>query len=281
MSDEARNFVMQAKELPVMPPVAAEIIRKAENPDTQVSTLIQLISRDAALAVRVLKIANSSFYSSARKIETLQQAIVLLGYSTLRSIVVAASLRDVFSRFGLSERLLWEHSVAAAIGATSLAEGLQGVSREEAFVGGLVHDIGKLLMHFQAEKQYQEVMRAVYSEEQSPMEAEIEILGFDHMEVGALVLEKWRLPERLVAAVGAHHNPEELEEPPGAQALAALLQVADAMCLHQGFGRRKPDTELNPLDCEGARILGLDSQELDGLLEAFRTAYDAEKEVFA
>ena len=74
MPNTAESFVKKARELPVMPPVAAEIIRKAENPDTEVSALIQLISRDAALAIRVLKIANSSFYSAARKIDTLQQA---------------------------------------------------------------------------------------------------------------------------------------------------------------------------------------------------------------
>jgi putative nucleotidyltransferase with HDIG domain len=280
MSDSAQAFVKQAKELPVMPPVAAEIIRKAENPDTQVSALIQLISRDAALAVRVLKIANSSFYSSARKIETLQQAIVLLGYSTLRSIVVAASLRDVFSRFGLSERLLWEHSVSSAIAATTVAGQVGGVSRDEAFVGGLVHDIGKLLMHFQAEKQYQEVMRSVYADEVTASDAEREIFGFDHAEVGALVLEKWRLPERLVAAVGAHHTPNQIDEPAGAQALAALIEVGDQMCIRGGFGRRKPSPELNPLESEGAHILGLNGGDLDELLEMFHTAHEAEKAVF-
>ena len=130
MSETAQAFVQKAKELPVMPPIAAEIIRKCENPNTEVSALIQLISRDAALAVRVLKIANSSFYSAARQIETLQQAIVLLGYSTLRSIVVAASLRDVFARFGLAERLLWEHSIAAAIASTTLARHVKGHTRD-------------------------------------------------------------------------------------------------------------------------------------------------------
>ena len=280
MPNTAESFIKKVRELPVMPPVAAEIIRKAENPDTEVSALIQLISRDAALAVRVLKIANSSFYSAARKIETLQQAIVLLGYSTLRSIIVAASLKDVFSRFGLAERLLWEHSVAAAIAATTAAKEVGGLSRDEAFLGGLVHDIGKLLMHFQAEQQYQEVMRAVYGGDRDAAEVEREVFGFDHAEVGALVLEKWRLSPRLVAGIGHHHSPEDAQEEDGVKALAALLQVGDRMCIREGCGRRKASPELDPLDCEGANILGIQSSELDDLLEAFRTAYEAEREVF-
>ncbi len=281
MSETAQNFVNKAKELPVMPPIAAEIIRKCENPNTEVSALIQLISRDAALAVRVLKIANSSFYSAARKIETLQQAIVLLGYSTLRSIVVAASLRDVFSRFGLSERLLWEHSVAAAIAATTVARQTGGRARDEAFVGGLVHDIGKLLLHFQAEKEYQEVMRSVYAGEQEALEAEQDAFGFDHTEVGALVLEKWRLPEELVEAIGCHHNPRATKTGEGARKLASLIEVADRMCLREGYGRRKPSPELDPFDCDGAEILGLEASSMDELLELFRGAYDAEKAIFS
>ncbi len=280
MANTAESFIKKARELPVMPPVAAEIIRKAENPDTEVSALIQLISRDAALAVRVLKIANSSFYSAARKIETLQQAIVLLGYSTLRSIIVAASLKDVFSRFGLAERLLWEHSVAAAIAATTAAKEVGGLSRDEAFLGGLVHDIGKLLMHFQAEQKYQEVMRAVYGQDREATDVEREIFGFDHAEVGALVLEKWRLSPRLVAGIGHHHSPEAAPAEDGVKAPAALLQVGDRMCIREGCGRRKPAPELDPLDCEGGRILGIQDAELDDLLEAFRAAYQAEREVF-
>lgn len=280
MPETAESFIKKARELPVMPPVAAEIIRKAEDPDTEVSALIRLISRDAALAVRVLKIANSSFYSAARRIETLQQAIVLLGYSTLRSIVVAASLKDVFSRFGLAERLLWEHSVASAIAATTAAHEVGGLSRDEAFLGGLVHDIGKLLMHFQAEQKYQEVMRSVYGESRDASEVEKELFGFDHAEVGALVLEKWRLPHRLVASIGRHHSPEAADPAEGVQALAALLQVADRMCIREGLGRRKPSPELDPTDCEGGRILGMNSDDVEDLMEVFRAAYQAERQVF-
>ena len=120
MVDTAEAFVDKARELPVMPPVAAEVMRKAEDPETDLASMAQLISRDASLAVRVLKIANSSFYSMPRKVETIQQSIVLLGYSTLRSVVVAASMKDVFARFGLAERLLWEHAIAAGCAATVL-----------------------------------------------------------------------------------------------------------------------------------------------------------------
>ena len=274
MSDGAAALIRKAKEVPVMPPVATEVMKKAEDPDTNLPALAALISREAALVVRVLKIANSSFYSMPRKITTVQQAIVLLGYSTLRSVVVAAAIKDVFARFGLAERLLWEHAVAAGVASSLLAQHVGGLARDEALVAGLLHDIGKLVMYAEAESKYQEVMRVVYADEADPVQAEIDVFGFDHTEVAELLLTKWRIPERLTGAIAAHHHPEAVEDSDGAKPLAALLQVADQICLREGLGRRKPKPDLNPLECAGAEILGLVDADLDGLLTRFRAGYD-------
>lgn len=280
MSDGAAALIRKAKEVPVMPPVATEVMKKAEDPDTNLPALAALISRDAALVVRVLKIANSSFYSMPRKITTVQQAIVLLGYSTLRSVVVAAAIKDVFARFGLAERLLWEHAVAAGVASSLIAQHVGGLARDEALVGGLLHDIGKLVMYAEAESKYQEVMKVVYADEADPVQAELDVFGFDHTEVAKLLLSKWRLPERLTDGIAAHHHPETMDDDDGAKPLAALLQVADQICLREGLGRRKPKPDLNPLECAGAEILGLVDADLDGLLTRFRAGYDEEREVF-
>ncbi len=262
-----------------MPPVAAAVVQKCGDPDTDVKSLAELISRDAALTVRVLRIANSGFYSMRREIESVQQSIVLLGFSSLRSLVVAAALKDVFARFGLAERLLWDHAVAGGIAAAMLATRVGGFSPSDVFVGGLIHDVGKLLMHANAEARYQEVTRAVYAGESDAVSAEMEIFGFDHALVGALLLEKWELPGRLARAVRGHHDPESSDDE--ARPLAALLQLADLLCLQQGLGRRKPDAELNPLDSAGARILGLEGLDPDELAASFKTAYAEEKGLFS
>jgi putative nucleotidyltransferase with HDIG domain len=274
----AAQFVQNAKDLPVMPPVAAQIVKLTENPDSDLRGLVDLIQRDASLAVRVLKIANSSFYSMPREIESIRQAIVLLGYATLRSVVVAASIKDVFARYGLSERLLWEHAMAGAVAANTLAHRIGGFAPDEAFVGGLVHDVGKLVMHAEAEKRYQEVMRQVYADEAEAVPAETAVFGFDHAQVGRLTLEKWGLPPRLVAAIGAHHDVERAES--GSKPLAALLHVADRMCLRAGFGRRRPNENVQPCQGPAAKMLGLNDEGLEDLMTAFKEAYEREKEVF-
>jgi putative nucleotidyltransferase with HDIG domain len=277
MSTAAEAFVEDARDLPVMAPVAAQVMKKAEDPDTDIKDLTTLISRDASLTVRVLKIANSSFYSMPRKIESMQQAIVLLGYSTLRSVVVAASMKDVFARFGLAERLLWEHAVAAGVASSIVAREVGGLRGEECFVAGLVHDVGKLLMHSNAEAQYQEVMRQVYGDERETIEAERSVFGFDHAQVGSLVLSKWDLPQSLAAAIGAHHDPASA--PDEVRSIAAVLQVADQMCLREGHGRRKPDPELDPCASTGAEILGITEMDPQALCEEFGRAYQEEREV--
>jgi putative nucleotidyltransferase with HDIG domain len=276
----AKAFIEEARELPVMPPVAAEVMRKAEDPDTAVKEIAELISRDAALAVRVLKIANSSFYAMAREVQSIQQAIMLLGYSTLRSVVVAASMKDVFARFGLAERLLWEHAVAGAVAAHRLAREIGGLNADELFLAGLLHDVGRLVMYSQASDKYQEVLKVVYAEGGDPVLLERERFGFDHCEVGRLVLEKWKLPARLVAAVGGHHDPEAVTGKNGEKPLAAVLQLVDRLCIREGMGRRKPEAELAVLDCAGARILGAGDLDVAAFSQAFREAYEKEKAVF-
>jgi putative nucleotidyltransferase with HDIG domain len=278
--NRAQAFIEDARELPVMPPVAAEVMRKAEDPDTAVKEIAELISRDAALAVRVLKIANSSFYAMAREVQTMQQAIMLLGYSTLRSVVVAASMKDVFAHFGLAERLLWEHAVAAAVAANRLAREVGGMNPDELFLAGLLHDVGRLVMYSQDARRYQEVLKAIYAEGGDPIALERKHFGFDHCEVGRLLLEKWRLPARLGAAVGGHHDPDSVAGTAGEKPLAALLQVVDRICLREGMGRRKPEPELDVLACAGARILNLAELDVSAFCQAFREAYEQEKAVF-
>jgi putative nucleotidyltransferase with HDIG domain len=228
----------------------------------------------------VLKIANSSFYAMPRQIESIRQAIVLLGYATLRSVVVAASIKDVFARYGLSERLLWEHAIAGACAASTLARRIGGFPVDEVFVGGLLHDVGKLVMHAEAEKKYQEVMRVVYAEEGDAVKIEREVFGFDHAEVGYLTLQKWSLPPRLAGAVGGHHDVTRPEVSDASKPLAGLLQVADRMCLRAGLGRRRPNDTIDPLECPGAEILGIADEDREDLMAAFKEGYEREKEIF-
>jgi putative nucleotidyltransferase with HDIG domain len=263
-----------------IPPVAAEVIERIEAGQYDAETLARVISRDAALAVRVLKIVNSSFYSPTREVDTLREAIALLGGSTLRSVVVAAATKQVFAAFGDAEHLLWRHAVGAAVAAAVVARQLGGLSGDEALVGGLVHDIGKLLIRSQAPDKYRQIVSLAQSDGRGLVEAEHEVLGFDHAEVALHLLGSWRLGERLARAAGAHHDLARADAVDGARPLAALLQVADRICQLEGVGYRRPEAGLAVADCPGAEVLGLGPADVGALLAPFRESYERDQAVF-
>jgi HD-like signal output (HDOD) protein len=189
-------------------------------------------------------------------------------------------MKDVFARFGLAERLLWEHAVAAGVACGVIARSVSGFSRDEAFLSGLVHDVGKLVMYSQADALYQRVVEEVYANERPSIEAEREVFGFDHAQVGFHLLRRWKLADRMSQAVGAHHD-LSLAEADGSKPLASLIQVADSICHREGAGRRKPAPEIDPSACAGAEVLGIGAGDVEDLLAAFRQEHEREKQVFA
>ena len=280
MADAALALVEGANGQSALPPVAGEVIEHLATEACDPLALAQLISRDAALAVRALKIVNSSFYAPPREIDTLREAIALLGGSRLRSVVVAAAARQVFAAFGNAEHLLWEHAVGAAAASAVLARELGCLPGHEALAGGLVHDVGRLLICSQAPDEYRRVLQLTHGDGKSLVAAEVEVLGFDHAEVALHLLASWKLGGRLARAAGAHHDLARADADDGVLPLAALLQVADRICRLEGVGYHRPEAELEVADCPGAEALGLEPGDVEELIAPFRESYQRERAVF-
>jgi putative nucleotidyltransferase with HDIG domain len=239
-----------------------------ENPSTSAEDLRNAIDRDPAVAARILKVANSSLYGFARAIETLQHAITLLGFRTVRNLVMAASLRQTFKHFGLAEKLIWEHSAIAGAVALCLAKlpGV-GVDPEEAFTAGLLHDLGKIALNNGSHESYTKVIARVYNEGVSFVDAERDVFGFDHAELGACVARKWRLTECLEMTIRHHHDPEALAKlEPRESKLTALTAVTTAACTRLGIGRRHPVEALDLTLLEGWNVLGFQDEDVDAVL---------------
>ena len=280
MSDEMKRILAVVGDLPPIPAVAGRVMEIAADPESSAEDMREVIEQDPALAARILKVANSSLYSFSRKIETLRHAISLLGFRTVESLVMAASIREAFSNFGLAEKLLWEHATVAGAVATKLsAYGPVDVERDSAFTAGLLHDLGKVALTNTIRERYQEILTRVYNEETSFKAVELEELGFDHAELGALVGNKWKLPPRLLAAIRYHHSePAEYAEqlPPESARLVALTTITTACCTRLGFGRRAPVEVLDPSTLPAWSFLGLEDDDLEPVLEI---ANEAAKEV--
>lgn len=278
MNSELETTIMSAGDLPTIPVVATKVMQLIESDRATAEEISKVVSTDPAVAARVLKISNSSFYGRQGKIQNLSSAIVLLGFSTLKSIVVTASVKQVYQPFGLTEKMLWEHSFGAGLAARLIAGKVAGVDQEDAFLAGLFHDIGKVIMNSHDRSKFQLVMERCYNEEIGFSEAEKGVYSFTHEEVGALVIQKWNFPDSLTETVLRHHTFafSDLSDL-SLLHLTAVVGMADLFCLKLGIGQRYPDDTITITDSKPANFLGMEEETINRLLEDFREAYEADK----
>ena len=230
------DLVRQVRDLPSLPTSVTRVMQLTNDPKAGLSDVAQALASDQGLAARVLKLANSAYYGSSRRIGTVSEAVVILGMRTTRNLTLATSCQDMLERevqgYFLPRGALWRHSLACAAAAQNLAKRANFRGTEEAFVAGLLHDIGKVVMSAYLKAEFAKVLTRVAKGKLTFSDAEREALGFDHAEVGARLLERWNLPTTLVTAVRHHHVPSQAPDSP----LAALVHIADTICLTLGIG---------------------------------------------
>jgi putative nucleotidyltransferase with HDIG domain len=217
-----------------------------------------------------LKLANSSFYSRARAIKTLTDAIVVIGFNTVKSLVLASVTRDLFKNFGLTEKLLWEHSLGVALAARTIAIRIRFPKAEEAFLSGLLHDIGKVIFLLKLPEKMQIIVQEVYNDPSIDFcRIEMETFGFNHAHVGQLLAQKWQFAEEIEEAIGKHHEPEESRSLPE---LTYIIHLANTLCHKLEIGpTKRPDLSLS--EVESAKYLKIPEKTLDSLLEEIREAF--------
>lgn len=281
MNRELEIMIMTASDLPTIPVVATKVMQLIESESATAEELAKVVASDPAVAARVLKISNSSFYGCQRQIQTLSHAIVVLGFGTLKSLVIAASVKQVYQPYGLTEKMLWEHSFGAGLAARIIAKETRVVNEEEAFLGGLFHDIGKIIMNTMNSAQFQDVTQRCYNDGLSFEDAERQVFSYTHSEVGGLVIKKWNFPDMLMRAVLNHHTFDFSEEgDPVLIHLTCVVGLADMLCHKVGIGIRHPEDDLDLLQTVPAQRLGLNEQRMATLLERFTEAYEKDKSFF-
>lgn len=281
MNSELEKTIMAAGDLPAMPVVAAKVMQLVEDERATADELAKIVASDPAVAARVMKISNSPLYGCQRQTQTLPGAIMLMGFNTLKSIVVVAYLKDVFKPVGLMEKMLWEHAFGAGLAARVIAVDIRQVNPEEAFLAGLMHDIGKLIMYNQDKAKFQKVVERYYNEEVWFEEAEKEVYPFTHADVGGCVLKKWNFPDVLVEAVTQHHTFDGTgQEEPYQKSIIAVTSLANLFCIKLGIGEREPRPDLDLSEVPAVVHLKLDIERLEFLLDKFFEIYERDKSYF-
>lgn len=219
--------VRRLSKLSTLPYIAAKVVELVENPKTSASTLGKIISMDQVLAARILKLANSAYYGFPRKISTINLAIVVLGFNTLRDLVVSLSVIDQFSTKAnefIDPKLFWKHALDVGMGARAFSQGVHYPIPGEVFVGGLLHDIGLLVLLQEFPDLLTEVCNEVSNTGMDFDEATKKILGCSKADVSAWLVEGWNLPPTLVNAIRYHLAPQN--EPDSSQ-LTWIIHLAD------------------------------------------------------
>ncbi|MEW5744030.1 MAG: HDOD domain-containing protein [Nitrospirota bacterium] len=272
--DALEKIIMETVDVPSLPPIAAKVMQLISSDYSSITELERLIERDQAFSARLLRIANSPYYGRGRSIDTVSAAIILIGFNSMKSLVAAASMKDIHRRFGLFEQRHWEHSLGVSLAATLLANETQMISGEEAMIGGLIHDMGKIILNNSVPETYSLIIERVYEEGLSSIHAESEMLGFNHCNVGGLIARKWKLPRSLEAAIEYHHaDTFPPFEDQNYEILCQIIRVADAMCLHLGIGLR---AVVDP-DTIGFSQIGLTGKQFTSLTERLKKDYIEQK----
>jgi putative nucleotidyltransferase with HDIG domain len=185
---------------------------------------------------------------------------MFMGFDSIRSLIMMAVLKGVFSRVGLSEKLLWEHSVGCGFAARKIGQEVGFQRNEEAFIAGLMHDVGKAVLFLRSPAIMRDIMQEVYNDGASFFEVEARSLGFTHADVGRIIADKWRFAPDIEEAIASHHQPDQART---ARELTQIVSLANSVCHKLEIGpSRKPDLDLAELKSAKALQLGRDTIEM-------------------
>jgi HD-like signal output (HDOD) protein len=273
MSGKFQNINFDLDKLPTMPLVAAQMMELINSPETSANALAKVVSKDPAVSARVLKIANSSFYSMSRQVSSLSTAVVILGERTLKNLVMAASMRGMNQSFGKVEQMLWEDSIMCALGSRYLARRLAIVDPEEAFMAGLFRHIGLTVLNNQKDKADEFIIRSMQSGNQSMAEQEREKFGATHAEIGAAVLEHWKLSEAL-SLVALHHSDVDFTEDVECSTvnMTAIVNIAGQLPRHFGLFGQQHEIDLDMIP--GVKYLKLDLEYIEDVIDDFHNIFE-------
>ena len=274
------SAISEISHIATLPEITLKIIELVEDPSSTAQDLHNVISHDPALCSRILKVVNSAFYGLPRQIGSINRAIVLLGLNAVKNIAIAASLTKLFRGGELCPRFsakgLWVHSIATAACCKLICDQLKLGLSDEAFLAGLIHDIG-IMVEVQAMRHelLQVFEEMSFNKEGTPTcdmrEIEGRILGADHEAFGAGLCEAWKFPKSFTYVTRHHHDPLQL--PTANRVLASVVYVADHLvgAPRYGFRADLPDLQIHP---QVMADLGLGPEHLQAVHGSLPQAYE-------
>jgi HD-like signal output (HDOD) protein len=259
--------------------VIAEIETVLNCPDSNLADLGDVIEKDPDLTGRLLKLGNSAFFGFPNRLETVSEAISLIGIQQAKDLILVSNVVEIFDGISaevVSMESFWKHCIACGVGARCLAIVRQMPKAEKFFVAGLLHDLGRLVLFSQAPKTAQRIFELYHGSRIRLWEAERQVLGFDHAAIGGELMASWQYPANLVHAVAYHHQPTsggvyQLE--------SALVHVADYLAHAMQMGN-SGEHYVPPMNLKAWERLSLPPDMLESVMKSIDEQIESVQEVF-
>jgi len=277
VKDTLNKIVLMVGDLPAAPAVISAAMGMTADVQSNVSDVSRTLSLDQSLTAKVLKLSNSPYYGRRKEVETLNEAIMVLGFAAVRSLVVAASSHGMFVSDDSNDAgcKLWRHSLSTAIAGRQIAARIGHRDSEEVFIAALMHDVGKLVILEKLPDWYARIIEEVELNHDSFRRVESRVLRFNHCDVAAVLLDGWSFPRNLISAISSHHRPSSIQGGDAVISTAQIVNLANYMAkdLGVGFDDKRVD-RLSKL--KSAQIMQLDDDALGELFEELREQYQIE-----
>ena len=255
MEANPRDLLRGYVEVSSLPMIHLRLEEAINNPKKSMADIAKIIREDPGLTARLLRIVNSAFYNFPSRVETISQAVTIVGTQQLSALALATSVMNMFK--GIPQELVsmdsfWRHSVGVGLAARVLATYRREPNAERFFVAGMLHDIGRLVLYTKISDQARDAIVAAKTNKVLLYEAEKESLGFTHAVIGGVLLQTWKLPTSLEEVVMFHHNPTASTRFP---VETAIIHLADIVAHSMGLGS-SGEQLVPPLDEQAWGLLG-------------------------
>lgn len=281
---DVAQLLREIDDLPSIPETLLEIFRVLDDPQSGPSDLSDVVKMDAPLMARILRLANSPYYSRGGDLPDIHRCVAALGYRTVRQVAICVSVATTLvasvarAQGRMDYRELWRHSVATGAIAKHLARMANYPDPEEIFTAGLLHDLGKFVLEIHAPETYDKLIESRLDSNRTLEEIEKEYFGCDHAEIGAAFGKSWRFPPRLVRCFGEHHKIDNLQGPQDrgdhAVALVALADYLSSTMApsHSDLGFDPRLVDVAPLHQKAGLTVIQVEDNLEGISEAVNMA---------
>jgi putative nucleotidyltransferase with HDIG domain len=272
--NSVEKILKNVKDAPTLPTVYSALCDAMANPQATANDVAKIVSMDQASTIKILRIANSSFFGFSGRIENIQRAIVILGFNEVRNLIMASSVMKMFSgkesSTGFKPGDFWAHSLSVGLLARAIGKLAKCVNVENFFVAGILHDIGKLYFYQFAHEEFVQVISSVEKEGRLIRDAEVEVFGMDHALMGSLLADHWKLPEPIHDAIHYHHFGTAGDKP---DLLVASVHLGDILARALGLGH--PGDDLVPQPSESIwEVLKLQPGMIRGMVPSFLQDYE-------